>query len=298
MNWRIKGIIQKTLSLLPGGERLNDCFQRSVGSLRCFDANVATKVNDDWIVLVKHLQEVGISPSGLRFIEIGTGWYPTLPVCWHLAGAEYIITFDQQRHLNQKLTERMLRALEAHLPAIAAATGRPLPDVLSVYATLSPSQLPFEYRAPADASATKLPDNSVDVVFSNSVLEHIPRYTIARLMTESHRILRSGGVAIHSVACNDHYRHIDPRITPINYLQYTEAQWKFWNSDFQYQNRLRPQDFLELAEQAGLKVILARYKPQFDLLAKLSTLKIAPEFRRYSPEQLCSTSVDFIAQKA
>ena len=297
MNWRLKGIGQKLLTNLPSGMAFNDLLQHTVGGLRNFEANVATKVNDDWIILADHMRNLGIPLAGKCYMEIGTGWYPTLPVCWHLAGAARVITFDLRRHLNQKLTARMLHALESHLPIIADAGGRPLADVISEYQTLSPSQLPLDYRAPADATVSGLVNESVDVVFSNSVLEHIDRSVIARLMIESHRILRCGGIAIHSVACNDHYRHFDRRITPINYLQYTEKQWKFWNNDFQYQNRLRPQDFLELAEHAGLKIILSKHQPQPNLLKILSTLNIAPEFQRYSPEQLCCTSLDFVAQK-
>ena len=108
MNWRIKGVVQKSLAAVPGGVALNDLLQRTVGGLRNFDQNVATKVNADWVVFAGHLRELGCSPRGLRFMEIGTGWYPTLPVCWHLAGAAEVITYDLQRHLSQRLTHRML----------------------------------------------------------------------------------------------------------------------------------------------------------------------------------------------
>ena len=294
MNWRIKGVIQKALSGLPGGLALNDALQRTVGGLRNFDQNVATKVTNDWLVFVQHLHELGRSPAGLRFMEIGTGWYPTLPVCWHLAGASQVITFDLQRHLNQRLTERMLRVLGAQLPAISQAAGF---DVSATYDQLQADQLPIDYRAPADATVSQLPANSVDVVFSNSVLEHVPRPVIAAMMRESYRILRPGGLSLHSVNCGDHYAYFDRQITFINYLTIAEKDWQFWNNDLQYQNRMRPQDFIELSEQAGLTTVLTKYQPRPALLAQLAALKIAPEFQNYSPEQLCCTSVDFGGQK-
>jgi len=294
MNWHIKGVVQKSLAAIPGGIALNDLLQRSVGGLRNFDQNVATKVNDDWAVLAGHLRELGRSPCGLRFMEIGTGWYPTLPVCWHLAGAAQVITFDLQRHLNQRLTERMLSALEAHLPAISTVARM---DVTAAYRKLQADRLPIDYRAPADATASQLPDNSIDVLFSNSVLEHVPREIIRLMMQETYRVLRPGGLAMHSVNCTDHYAYFDRHITAINYLTFTAADWQFWNNDLQYQNRMRPQDFIELSEHAGLKTVLAHNKPRSDLLAKLPTLTIAPEFQKYPPEQLCCTSVDFVGQK-
>ena len=294
MNWRIKGVIQKALSGLPGGLALNDALQRTVGGLRNFDQNVATKITNDWLVFVQHLRELGHRPAGLRFMEIGTGWYPTLPVCWHLAGASQVITFDLQRHLNQRLTERMLRVVGAQLPVISQAVGF---DVSVAYDSLRADQLPIVYRAPADATASQLPANSVDVVFSNSVLEHVPRPVIAAMMRESYRVLRPGGLSIHSVNCADHYAYFDRQITFINYLTIAEKDWQFWNNDLQYQNRMRPQDFIELSEQAGLTTVLTKYQPRPALLAQLAALKIAPEFQNYSPDQLCCTSVDFGGQK-
>jgi hypothetical protein len=44
-------------------------------------------------------------------------------------------------------------------------------------------------------------------------------------------------------------------------------------------------------------VVLAKYTPRTDLLRALPGLDIAPEFRHYPPEQLCCTSIDFVARK-
>lgn len=293
MDWRIKGVVQKTLSVVPGGRTLNDALQRTVGGLRAFDQNVSMKVNDDWVVLAGHMRELGEPLAGKRYMEIGTGWYPTLPMCFQLAGAADVITFDLERKLDQRLTTRMWRELERHLPAIAEAAGRPLADVRADYT----EPRPFDYRAPADATATQLPDESVDVVFSNSVLEHVPRNVIGLMMHEAYRVLRPGGLSIHSVNCGDHYAYFDKQITFMNYYQFAERDWHFWNNRLLYQNRMRPQDFIELSEQAGLTTVIARHSPRPELLARLPSLKLAAEFQRYSPEQLCCTSVDFVGKK-
>jgi hypothetical protein len=66
-----------------------------------------------------------------------------------------------------------------------------------------------------------------------------------------------------------------------------------WNNRLLYQNRLRPADFLQLAEDAGLRVALSRFTPKEKLLKMLPTLAVAEEFSRYAPDQLCATSIDF-----
>jgi SAM-dependent methyltransferase len=247
--------------------------------------------------------ELGVTPGGLRFLEIGTGWFPTLPLCWSLAGAASVVTFDLTRHLDLGLTLRLLGLLETHLPLIARAGARDIERVEADYERLKGAsslgdlldRARVEYRAPADMTKSKLPAESVDVVFSNSVLEHVPRDVISEMMQESLRVLRHGGLALHSANCGDHYAYFDSGITSINYLTYTEKEWRFWNNKLLFQNRLRPSDFLALAEVAGLQVVWTRVKPRQELLDALPTLRIAPEFRSYPKEQLCSSSIDFVA---
>ncbi len=295
MNWRLKGIVQKTLSTVPGGVRLNNLLQRHAGGLRSPEQNMSMKVTADWMVLARHLRAFDMPLAGTRYMEIGTGWFPTLPACFLLAGAESVVSFDLTRHLDAALTERLWRHLDAHLPEIADAANQPVETVRARYAARPGTA--FDYQAPADATLSGLPDNSIDVVFSNSVLEHVPGATIAAMLREAHRVLRPGGLSVHSVNCGDHYAYTDPSITFINYLRYSDAEWAFWNNDLQYQNRMRPSDFIDLSERAGFTTVLAVHAPRPELLAVLPSMQIAPEFRHYSPDQLCSTSVDFVGRK-
>jgi SAM-dependent methyltransferase len=303
VNWRIKGLTQKALAHTPGGWRLNSLLQQRFGGLRSLETNVDTKVRADWLVLIDHLQRLSW-PLDCRYVEIGTGWYPTLPICFHLVGGATCHTYDVSPLLDIRLTKRMLARVETHLPDIAAKTGVNL-HLLHNRLTYLREATSFdelfartgiEYHAPADATATGLPSRSVDVVFSNSVLEHVSQTTLDNLMKETRRILRPGGLAVHSVNCGDHYAYFDRSISPINYLRYTASHWRLWNNHLQFQNRLRADDFLASAQRAGLELVLNRQRPRPELMATLESFHIAPEFKRYSPEQLCTTSVDFVAR--
>ena len=304
MNWRIKGVVQKGLSILPGGVKINDLLQRNLGEMAQFEEHIVSKVSD-WKILVSHMTDLEVRTEGLRYLEIGTGWIPTLPICYALSGSSSCLSFDLRRHLDSGLTFQMLNILESQLQNIALANRRPLSDVRTEYDQLRQAtsvddlfrRARIEYHAPADASATGLPSASVDVAFSNSVLEHVVPEVIARMMKESRRILRPGGLSIHSVNCGDHYAYFDKDITAINYLTYSSREWKFWDNEILYQNRLRAQDFLCLAEEAGLEIVWQKYRPRKDLMEALATLRIAPEFQKYSKDQLCSTSIDFVARK-
>ena len=304
MNWRIKAVVQKTLSALPGGMAVNDILQQSLGELRRFDEHVAGRVSD-WLIFIGHMREFDRAPEGISFLEIGTGWMPILPVCCSLAGAAMCRTFDLNRHMNGRLAFRMLRQLERHVPEIARAAGRSeeevdracrrLRDAASIGDLLTRASI--QYLAPADASATGLPPASIDIVFSNAVLEHVPKAVIQAIMRETRRVLRPGGLAVHSVNCGDHFAYFDSSITPINYLRYSDRRWRFWNSRILYQNRLRPSDFLDMAAAAGLTVVLEKWRPRPELLEALPSMQIASTFRGYPPEQLCATSLDFVARR-
>ena len=304
MDWRVKGVIQKVLSVLPAGQRLNSILQERVGGLRRLDAHVDTKIQADWLVLAGHMRELHCPIAGATFLEIGTGRFPALPVGFALAGARRCITVDVEPLLDWRLTRRMCARFERQLGPIAARLGLGEDVVRARWSALARAgslgellrAAAIDYRAPADAAATGLPPASVDVVFSNSVLEHVERSALRRLMRETRRVLRPGGVALHSVNCGDHYAYFDSRLTQVHYLRFPERRWRVWNNGLQYQNRLRANDFLELAEGEGLEIVLNRQRPRPELLARFEELSIAPEFRHYPREQLCTTSVDFVAR--
>jgi SAM-dependent methyltransferase len=304
MHWRLKGLFQKCLGSLPKGRRLNDRLQRKFGALRHPEHNIVGKL-EDWKLSLRYLRDCEFNVLGSTLFEIGTGWYPTLPICFSLAGAKRVITYDIVRHIDADLTFRMIGALESHLDSIAEACGTPADEVHDRYRRLLQAKdihallkcARVEFCAPADARATRLAPDSIDLVYSNSVMEHVPKDAIRDLMYESRRVLRPGGLALHNVACNDHYAYIDPGISFVNYLQYNESQWSKWNNSLQYQNRLRAPEFLDLAIEAGLEVIYKRIFVTPGTREALTTFEIAPEFRRFSIEDVAITTIDFIARK-
>jgi SAM-dependent methyltransferase len=220
-----------------------------------------------------------------------------------LAGARTVHTVDINRHLNAEMTFRMVRGLERHLDRIAErssdrvyerftrlATARGIDDLLG--------RADIVYSAPLDATRLSgIPDHSLDIVFSNSVMEHIPAPVIGSLMRESHRVLKDDGLAVHAVGCNDHYAFFDRRISFVNFLRYSEREWAVWNNTLASQNRLRAPDFIQLARGAGFAIVHERRAVRPGTREALQQMTIAPEFHRYDSEDLVATSVDFVARK-
>lgn len=303
-HWKLKGVIQGLLSRLPYGVALNSALQKSSGDLSDFEDHLRRKVLD-FRFYSEQCRDTFERLDGLELVEIGTGWFPMLPVMFSLCGVKRIWTFDKTRHLNAELTFRGLKSIGQHLPSISEMSGQPvkelerrLEELLKtaphLHALLAKARI--FYQAPGDAADTRLPSSSVDAVFSNSVLEHVPKTVMKLLFAESARILRPHGVSIHGVNCGDHYAYFDRQITQINFLQFSERQWALWNNDLLYQNRMRPPDFKALLAEAGLEMIFERRHARPGCAEAFEKMELAPQFRRYDRNDLVCTSFDFVGR--
>src|SRR5262245_29225035 len=122
-DWRVKGIVQAALSVAPGGRWVNDRLQTAMGGLRHFDWN-GNRVVEDWCGTMKCLSAVGRrNLHGKSLLEIGTGWCPTLPMCFFLSGAGSVWTFDLRRLIDEPRSFQVLRALERHISTISLVSG-------------------------------------------------------------------------------------------------------------------------------------------------------------------------------
>jgi len=308
MHWRTKGLLQKLLGHLPGGEPVHYLLQKKFGGLRSFDREFDVKM-EDWRLMAHQLRDAGFSIAGSHLFEIGSGWYPTFPFACYLGGVRAVHTVDLSRHIKPELVRSCAASLGRYIRLIAESCGVSEDDVRErqqhlVHALAGHIDINaatrgvVTYDAPADAASTHLAAESIDCVFSNSVLEHVMPTVIDDIYREAMRILTPDGIMFHSVNCGDHYAYIDHRINQLNYLHYSDAQWKRWNNAFLYQNRLRADVFTERAEAAGFTITYRVSTPPEKRLHQLAALDVDPQFLSIPPERLCVTSIDFIARKS
>ncbi len=307
MHWRAKGVVQKLLGHVPGGERAHYLLQRRFGGLRGFTREFDIKM-DDWRLMVGHLRDAGVPIAGARLFEIGSGWYPTFPFACYLGGARQVITVDLNRHIKPELVRDCADNLARHVSLIADACGVPEDEVRERQQQLAARLRGSDevgaatdgvvvYDAPADASRTSLPAQQLDCVFSNSVLEHVLPDAVDAIYREALRILAPGGVMFHSVNCGDHYAYVDRNINQLNYLRYSDREWRRWDNDFLYQNRMRAFEFVERAIAQGFDIVLNTECAREKRLAELAQMPVHPQFAHIPPERLCVTSIDFIGRK-
>ena len=299
MRWRSKARIQATCAAIPGGPLLYRSLQQRFGTLAPDPfGRLAAHVH-----MLRGLTALDVGVVGARCLEVGTGHVPVVPVGFFLSGASEVVSVDLHRRLDLGLTSRMLERLAAERDRVVAlysglvepAALRRRLDVLARGAG-SPADLfadiGLRYDAPGDAAALPHRDGSVDVHFSMTVLEHIEPVALAAVLSEARRVLAGGGAAVHFVDPSDHFSHQDPRIPPINFLRYSQAQWqRIAGNEFSYTNRLRASQLEQVFVDAGLRVERTTRRVDDRSLAELrSGFPLAPEFRGLDEQDLCTTT--------
>jgi SAM-dependent methyltransferase len=266
MQWKMKAAAQTAIAALPAPVSSATYYwaQRLCGGLRRSDPTSRLLAGiETW----KRVKQQGVDPRGKVFFEVGTGTTPMVPLAYWLMGAHRTVTVDLHRHLRQTLLLEELEYVDANRASVAALFGDLLDlrrwDGLrwmvrsrgfSLGAFLDACAI--EYRGPADAADTGLPDGSVDVHSSYTVFEHIPAAVLTRILAESTRIVGERGVFVHLVDYSDHFSHSDQAISAINFLRYSDQTWaRYADNRYMYMNRLRHDDVLSLIRAAGQVVV-------------------------------------------
>ncbi|HUQ19462.1 MAG TPA: hypothetical protein VM099_07600, partial [Gemmatimonadaceae bacterium] len=132
----------------------------------------------------------------------------------------------------------------------------------------------------------------------NTVLEHIPRAIILAILREAKRVLALDGMMVHIIDPSDHFSHSDSSITSVNFLTYTDDEWKkLGGNRFMYHNRLRAPELLEIFEEAGVTIV--RVEARVDEKAAVALqngLPVSDKFAGKPIEDLATSEVCVLAR--
>jgi hypothetical protein len=297
--WRVKVLIQFVLSKLPMGEKINYLLQKIIKS------HAEDKIKARIVDLIKSMQIINehVPLENATVVEIGTGWEPICSVLLHLMGVSLCHTYDHVPHVRYELVRILLRSIEKLLDDISKITSIPLAVLEERLSRLKDSsnldefftRANITYHSPGDASMTGLKSRSVDLVYSNAVLEHVPKKVIYELTIESKRILKKSGIAYHLIALHDHYIHFDKHLSKVNFLKYPEFLWSFFaKNKISYLNRLREKQFLDIFRECGAKIIWIENKTDPNDVNLLRNMKIDKAFNGMSYDELAIHRTELI----
>lgn len=278
MGWRWKVARQAVLARVPFGQAVRRLKRQAFG----YQPNVHNLRETllCWQKMERCLQEAGASVKGATVMEIGTGWFPTIPILQCLGGARQVYMTDLNRHMDDVSFASTLDFLNSSLPQeprLSAIGGV--------------KDLPLTYLAPFRLD--DIPDGSIDLVTSRTVLEHIPPVQLSQLLTDLRPKLSPDACMVHLVDHSDHLEHRDKSISKVNFLTWSDRRHAIVNwLTREGENRLRHDHYLDLFQATGYDVIAQQAEVHEPTLALLPTLPLAEPFASMPHRQLATlTSV-------
>jgi SAM-dependent methyltransferase len=291
-NWKFKVAIQFILAHIYFGEYLNYCLQRINGINN--KQKILRGITNKYIPTLLDLNKVKDLKGAIVF-EIGTGWIPIFPILFYLIGAKKVYTYDHERHLRLSSIHALLDTFCSYLSDIAKAIGISKEEIndklnaLKKFKTINEffSACNIEYFAPSDAGKSLHENNSIDVVFSFEVLEHVSPKNLVDICQESKRILKRDGIGFHAIGLHDHYNGFDNSVSKVNFLKYSEKFWAtFVKNKISYHNRLREVDFFRAFENDGGEIVWSDHIIDTSDLDALKNMKVDEIFSGMTDEEL------------
>jgi len=284
-DWRLKAAIQTLLGWMPKSEQLNYLLQRHVTkTLPITDGELAGQVAKAQRN-VDAFRRLHPTPLGeAHLYEFGVGWDLLMPLVYYCMGVERQTVIDLKPLARTELIRDMAQRLAQSGSLFGLPRSPALPDGSPSTRELAASW-GIDYRAPADARNVDLAAQSIEMVTSCDVLEHVPIEDMAAILVECRRILRDDGILRIRVDYQDHYWYFDSGTSPYNFLGFSPRAWRRYNPSLHFQNRIRHMELLDLIQESGLDVLEDDHPmPTPEDLAMLDATPLAQEFRSMERE--------------
>jgi hypothetical protein len=303
--WKLKAMVQKTISYLPLSHRINYIFQKYVTK--------GVNLSDEYFYdrlghakeHIKSYQKYSEKTVPTTCLEIGTGWYPIVPISFFLVGADKIYSVDIS-FLTSK--ERLQTTLQKFLECYEAGQLKNyidfLPDRFDVITSLLADYAKFSLDEVLqklnitylieDARKLSLPDNSIDLVNSNNTFEHIYPSILIPILKDFRRVVKkTNGVMSHFIDMSDHFAHFDKSINIYNFLQFSDKQWEWIDNSIQPQSRIRIYDYKQIYADLGIPISDESFRE--GSLDELRSVPIADKFANRPLEEIAKSHCHFIS---
>jgi SAM-dependent methyltransferase len=221
--------------------------------------------------------------GGFRVLELGPGDSLFTAVIARALGAAatWLVDVGPFASTDPCAYRRMadlLRAEGLEPPDLSAA--RSLDDVLAACGA--------RYAIGGLTSLRCLPGSSCDFVFSNAVLQSVPRDELPRVLCELRRVLRTGAACVHSVDLRDMMG------LSLHHLRFSQRAWEsrpVRRSGF-YSNRFRLGELIDLCRRCRLRAEVDELNAWPALPLPRSAL--APPYRDMPEDELRVATVRLI----
>ena len=292
--WVLKAIVQKGISFLPNSHRLNFFFQKHITK----GVELTDYYFEDRLIHAKkHIDSFDkYATVDLKTtLELGTGWYPVVPIAMFLRGAERIYTADISSltnpenilttinyfidyHSKGKLRNYLKVDENRMATLIALSKGSQTIDIQLVKDKMNIGFLIGDIRK------VVLKNQSIDLIHSNNTFEHVYPNVLKGILNKFKTLASKGGIMSHFVDMSDHFAHFDTSINIYNFLRFSNQQWNWIDNSIQPQNRWRLSDYLSLYKE--LSIDISETDLREGNINEVKSIKLAHQFQKYDLKDL------------
>ncbi len=283
MDWRLRLVGEKILDFIPYSHKIHQLFEES-GTKECLDSIRGEYVQrklEHWRYLYEN---VPINLKDKKVVEIGTGWSGIDLFFFHLLGAAEVHTVDILPHLNLRDCHASLEGLETVADEIENFSG--ISNIRGLLKRIPMNSLSdclkylnVHYHVGKELSDLKLEKESIDLFYSYSSLGHVPLPQLRRTFATAKNIVKKEGILCNNVRFIDIFYPRDGCSNPLGYLSYSEWLWEIMQSrKFNYQNRIRHVEFLNLMKESGFELIKEKTVPVEDAETFINLVKLDKRF--------------------
>lgn len=308
-NWWMKVISQKVVGLIPGrlGTIANLQLARLVqGNISerptAGDYRIHRSINN-----IRLLREhAGFLMADKHILEIGTGWRAADPLLFLICGADKVTTVDHAKWLTLESLRHSVEVIEQVWDDIYAEVENHVNDgkyrLEKISETVKDTEnldfilakLNIDYRIENDADPTilRIAPNSVDLFYSESVLQRVPERKLRKYVkVVCGYLLKSNGAVFHRTDQRDIHtlQHVGNKDWALAYLRFPDWFFTlFLNGRFISQNRLRESDFVKIFMAKGISFRYVESRRHKRDLERIKALRLARRFREKSPEDVAT----------
>lgn len=241
MKWALKIILKLLLSRLPLPYRL----WRSIGLFRHGRADLL-----DYSIKIYNLHMMRAFPDGLPaqsvILELGPGDSILSALLGYASGAKQTYLVDAGEFSRKDVAFYISLAKEM------SAKGLQMPDLTTANSFEDVLKAcNAQYLTDGIFSLQTIPSDTVNFLWSHSVLEHVRKHELQFVLDEIRRVMKPGGLSSHNVDYQDHLDY------SLNNLRFSEKIWEssfFVNSGF-YTNRVPALKLHDMFRNSGFKVL-------------------------------------------